>query len=277
MKFTEWARNLRIENEYRKSLITLCDMFERLAGLAGGNQDVYVRSMSDFQRSDAYENFINSAVARMVTPVAEANMRTWREAAKKSTKGKMLYQALIEEFQQGTFRQIQNQIIENVSLIKTLPEDTAAKVVKDITDAQLRGLRARSIEKLIVESTSKHSRASARLIARTEVSKVTTAITKARSEQLDIRWYVWRTALDGDRVRKSHRNMEGVLVNWADPPSPERLVGEKDVGYYHAGNIWNCRCYPEPLLEVDDVQWPHKVYHQGRIEKMGKNKFLEIM
>lgn len=277
MKFTEWARNLRIENEYRKSLITLCDMFERLAGLAGGNQDVYIRSMSDFQRSDAYENFINSAVARMVTPVAEANMRTWREAAKKSTKGKMLYQALIEEFQQGTFRQIQNQIIENVSLIKTLPEDTAAKVVKDIADAQLSGLRARSIEKLIVESTSKHSRASARLIARTEVSKVTTAITKARSEQLDIRWYVWRTALDGDRVRKSHRNMEGVLVNWADPPSPERLVGEKDVGYYHAGNIWNCRCYPEPLLEVDDVQWPHKVYHQGRIEKMGKNKFLEIM
>lgn len=277
MKFTEWARNLRIENEYRKSLITLCDMFERLAGLAGGNQDVYVRSMSDFQRSDAYENFINSAVARMVTPVAEANMRTWREAAKKSTKGKMLYQALIEEFQQGTFRQIQNQIIENVSLIKTLPEDTAAKVVKDIADAQLRGLRARSIEKLIVESTSKHSRASARLIARTEVSKVTTAITKARSEQLDIRWYVWRTALDGDRVRKSHRNMEGVLVNWSEPPSPERLVGEKDVGYYHAGNIWNCRCYPEPLLEVDDVQWPHKVYHQGRIEKMGKNKFLEIM
>ena len=79
MKFTEWARNLRIENEYRKSLLTLCDMFERLAGLAGGNQDVYIRSMSDFQRSDAYENFINSAVARMVTPVAEANMRTWRE------------------------------------------------------------------------------------------------------------------------------------------------------------------------------------------------------
>ena len=277
MKFSDWARSLNIENEYRKSLLTLCDMFERLATLSKGDQNVYVQSMHEFQNSDAYERFINSSVSRMVLPIATHNMKTWREAAKKSTKGKMLYQALIEEFQQGTFRSIQNQIIENVGLIKTLPEDTAAKVVKDITDATLRGMRARSIERLTVESTSKHSRASARLIARTEVSKTSTAITKARSEQLDIRWYVWRTALDGDRVRKSHRNMEGVLVNWSEPPSPERLVGEKDVGYYHAGNIWNCRCYPEPLLEIDDVRWPHKVYRNGSITTMSKAQFEEIM
>lgn len=62
--------------------------------------------------------------------------------------------------------------------------------------------------------------------------------------------------MDGLRVRKSHRIMEGVLVNWNMPPSPERLAGEKDVGNYHAGNIWNCRCYPEPLISVDDIRWP---------------------
>lgn len=277
MKFDEWARSIRIENEFRKSLETLSDMFVKLAELAKGNDQVYTSSMKEFQASEAYEKFITSSVTRMVLPISTTNMRTWREAAKKSTRGKMLYAALVEEFQKGTYRQIQNQIIENVSLIKTLPEDTAAKVVKDITDATLRGIRARSIEKLIIDKTREHSRASARLIARTEVSKTSTAITKARSEQLDIRWYVWRTALDGDRVRKSHRNMEGVLVNWNDPPSPEALVGEKSVGFYHAGNIWNCRCYPEPLLEVEDVKWPHKVYKDGSIKTMSKSQFEEIL
>ena len=43
------------------------------------------------------------------------------------------------------------------------------------------------------------------------------------------------------------------------------------------GNIWNCRCYPEPLLEVDDVKWPHKVYIDGQIKMMNKNEFMEVM
>ena len=132
-------------------------------------------------------------------------------------------------------------------------------------------------EALIKEKTDKHAKASERLIARTEVSKTTTALTKARSENLGINWYVWRTVLDGLRVRKSHRIMEGVLVNWNMPPSPEKLAGEKDVGNYHAGNIWNCRCYPEPLISVDDIRWPHKIYINGRIEIISKKEFEKIL
>ena len=155
--------------------------------------------------------------------------------------------------------------------------DVAEKTLFDVEKYTLQGLRASEIAAKIEKYTVQHSRASAKLIARTEVSKTTTALTRARSENLGINWYVWRTALDGDRVRKSHRNMEGVLVRWSEPPSPEKLVGEKDVGNYHAGNIWNCRCYPEPLLEPDDVRWPHRVYMQGTIQSIAKQKFLEIM
>ena len=71
-------------------------------------------------------------------------------------------------------------------------------------------MRASDIAKIIQDKTKQHSRASARLIARTEVSKTTTALTKARCNNLDIHWYVWRTAEDGNRVRKSHRIMNGV-------------------------------------------------------------------
>lgn len=277
MKFDRWRRLRSVEYEFRNSLLKICKLFNKIAISTQQDQQAYINAMNNFQNSDEYNRFIGSAVKRMVTGLYQSNSNTWREAARKATKGKMLYGALMEELRKGDSRIMQDQIVENINLIKTLPNDVATKVVKDITEATLKGKRASEIEKIIRVQTDKHSRASARLIARTEVSKTTTALTKQRSEQLDLHWYVWRTALDGDRVRKSHRNMEDVLVNWNNPPSPEALVGEKDVGKYHAGNIWNCRCYPEPLLDVDDVKWPHKVYYNGSIQKMSKNQFEQLM
>lgn len=277
MKFRVWKGQLKVEAEYRKALEVLCDIFDHIAKSSGADQEKYRRKMLNFQNSKAFDNYIESIVRRMVTPISVANMRTWRLASKKSTKGLLIYKLLKDEVDVNGNYIFEDQIRENVSLIKTLPSDVADKVVRDIVDEAIKGKRARTIETIIREQTDKHSRASARLIARTEVSKTTTAITKARSEDLDLKWYVWRTALDGDRVRKSHRNMEGVLVAWSNPPSPEKLVGEKDVGNYHAGNIWNCRCYPEPLLDIDDVKWPHKVYYQERIQSMTKTQFEQLM
>lgn len=275
MKFDQWRRARHIEKEFLASLIKICNIFNRIAK-STKDTEAFNKAMFDFQNSDQYERFLISSVKRMVTGLNQGNSRTWREAAKKATQGKMLYHALMEELNKGTNRIIENQIIENVSLIKTLPMDVADKVVRDVEEATFKGKRAEEIAKLIRKKTYQHARASARLIARTEVSKTTTALTKARSQELDLNWYVWRTALDGDRVRKSHRFMEGVLVNWNEPPSPEQLVGEKNVGYYHAGNIWNCRCYPEPLISIDDVTWPHKVYSNGTVKKLSKQQFLQL-
>lgn len=277
MRFDLWRRARSVENEYLKSLFILCDMFKRIANSSQGDQALYIDRMNKFQNSLQYETFIMSAVKRMVTPLEVQNMQTWRKAARKSTRSKFLYNLLLEEMNQGIGQIINNQVLENAALIRTLPNDVAQKVVQDIEKETIEGRRAEEIESIIRKYTDKHSRASARLIARTEVSKTQSALTQARAQQLDLQWYVWRTALDGDRVRKSHRLMEGVLVNWKDPPSPEELVGEKNVGRYHAGNIWNCRCYSEPLLDIDDVKWPHKVYQSGQIVTMGKRQFEQMM
>lgn len=277
MKYSIWNQTRRIENEYVKSLYTLCDMFRKIAESVGEDQELYRQRMNNFQNSYQYEKFITSAVKRMVTPLSSINEQTWRKAARKSTQSKFLYGLLIDDIKQNHEAMINDQIITNASLIRTLPNDVAEKVVKNIAEEAIKGKRARPIEKIIRQDTDKHSRASVRLIARTEVAKTQSAITKSRAQNLDMNWYVWRTALDGDRVRKSHRLMEGVIVNWNDPPSPEELAGEQSVGRYHAGNIWNCRCYSEVLLDVDDVKWPHKVYRNGQITKMNKTEFLKIM
>ena len=277
MRYSIWRQSRNIENEYLKSLYTLCDMFKKIAKSVGEDQELYIQRMNQFQNSYQYEKYIMSAVKRMVTPLHDMNAKTWREAARKSTRSRFLYTLLMEELKQGKRTIIDDQIIENANLIRTLPNDVAQKVVKNIEEEVIKGKRARSIEKIIRQETDKHSKASARLIARTEVSKTQSALTQTRAQMLDLKWYVWRTALDGNRVRPSHRIMEGVLVNWNNPPSPEQLVGEKNVGYYHAGNIWNCRCYSDPLLDIDDVKWPHKVYVNGQIKMMSKREFENII
>ena len=277
MKYDEWKRLKTVERTYLSALMRLVKIFNKIAQSSGSDKDIYQKAMERFQNSKQYERYVYSAVKRMVTPLEVGNMKTWRSAAKKATKGRFLYSLLIEELKQGKDIVIRNQIIENANLIKTLPTDVAQKVVKDIYEESLKGARAESIEKIIRDKTDQHARASVRLIARTETAKTQSALTKARCEELGLRWYVWRTSLDGNRVRKSHQIMEGVLVRWSDPPSPEALAGEESVGNYHAGNIWNCRCYSEPLIEIDDVQWPHKVHVSGQIQTMSKKQFMEIM
>lgn len=273
MKYDQWKMTRRIEEDFLKSLNFLSTLFEKIAIISGNDVNLFQSKMQIFQNSVPYDNYINDIVKRMVTPLAARNYETWRKAARVSTRSHFLYNVLMGELKQGIRKDIDSQVISNAALIKTLPSDTAQKVVRDIEEYALSGLRAEEIEKLIQDKTRQHSRASARLIARTEVSKTTSALTKARSEELGLRWYVWRTMEDGDRVRKSHRIMNDVLVSWNNPPSPELLVKEKDVGRYHAGNIWNCRCYSEPLIDIDDVKWPHKVYINGSIQKMSKARF----
>ena len=277
MTYKDWKRIKTVEKEYLNTLLKLVKMFKKIANSSGSDQQKYINSMNNFQNSMQYEKFINSAVKRMVLPLDVGNQRTWREAAKKATKGKFLYRLLMDELKQGTGQIIQKQVMENVLLIKTLPNDVAQKVVSDISENALKGARAESIEKIIKDKTDQHARASARLIARTETAKTMSALTKARCEQLGLRWYIWRTALDGTRVRLSHRIMEGVLVNWNNPPAPEELVGEKSAGHYHAGNIWNCRCYSEPVLELEDIRFPARVYYNGQIVMMNKSEFEQIM
>lgn len=277
MTYKDWKRIKTVEKEYLNALLKLVKIFKKIANSSGSDQQKYIDSMNNFQNSMQYEKFINSAVKRMVLPLDVGNQRTWREAAKKATKGKFLYRLLMDELKQGTGQIIQKQVMENVLLIKTLPNDVAQKVVSDIAENALKGARAESTEKIIRDKTDQHARASARLIARTETAKTMSALTKARCEQLGLRWYIWRTALDGTRVRLSHRTMEGVLVNWNNPPAPEELVGEKSAGHYHAGNIWNCRCYSEPVLELEDIRFPARVYYNGQIVMMNKSEFEQIM
>jgi SPP1 gp7 family putative phage head morphogenesis protein len=216
------------------------------------------------------------AARRMVTHLFTSSKQSWREAASEAGRGNIIYRTLRAELNDPIIRgEFYHQIQRNAEIIKTLPPDLADQVTRYIADETVKGRRAADIAREIQETFPQHSRAKAMLIARTEVSKTSTAITRARAQNMGLNWYEWRTSEDS-RVRDSHRKMDHILVNWQDPPSPELLSGEKSEGYYHAGEIYNCRCYPAPVVDLELISWPHKVYRQGAIKMMTRAQFTKI-
>jgi SPP1 gp7 family putative phage head morphogenesis protein len=203
------------------------------------------------------------------------NARTWREAAAKSQRSRELHRLLQKEMEGPVGIQVQRLIQDNAGYISSVPLDAARVLVGEVTKAQQAGARAGTISKMMKQRFPELLRSRVHLISRTEVSKASLALTEARCQELDLPAYIWRTSKD-QRVRDSHRLMDGVLVFWNDPPSPEALDGIKStLGHYHAGGAPNDRCTQEVLLSIDDIGWPHRVYSNGSIHTMNKTDFKQ--
>lgn len=232
-----------------------------------------ITMLREMARSPTMDAAARMAAMAMATQVMQNGYRTWREAAAAGSKGNEIYYALTKELNKSNaFREI---IDRNAELIKSVPADATQALSRAMAEGYEAGVRPEDLKADIMNRFTDLTEAKARLIARTETSKAATALTRVRAQRIGAEWYVWRTS-DDARVRSSHAHMDGVLVNWNDPPSPEKLIGMKDYGPYHAGEFPNCRCYAEPLLDYDDVKWPHKVYRGGRITSMTLAGFKKI-
>lgn len=130
---------------------------------------------------------------------------------------------------------------EQVDLITSLPTQAAQRVHKLTLEAMSSGVRAAETAKEIMR-TGHVTESRAMLIARTETSRTATAMTEARAVYIGSPGYIWRTVGDSD-VRPLHRKLNGRIFKWDEPPvSGEN--GERS----HPGAIYNCRCYPEPII-----------------------------
>jgi SPP1 gp7 family putative phage head morphogenesis protein len=212
---------------------------------------------------------------RMMQWTNVSNQRTWREAAARSMQSQKLYRLLQAEMQGATGQRVAEIVRDNARYISSLPLECARALTGEVTKAQEAGARAGTIAKMMKSRFPELLRSRVQFISRTEVAKASAALTQARCEALKIDFYEWETSLDA-RVRASHRKMQGILIPYNDPPSPEALNGEKStLGNYHAGCAPNCRCPQIPLLSIDDVRWPHKVYSNGAIHMMTLVAFKE--
>lgn len=169
---------------------------------------------------------------RMLESVGRSNFRHWKAQS----------QAIGRELRQDDNVALARLLMaEQVNLISSLPIEAGERAQKLAMEAATGGKRADEVAKEIAKS-GEVTASRAMLIARTEVARSNSLITQARAQSVGSTHYIWRTA-DDESVRESHAEMEGMVVAWDSPPTLS------DGTVTHAGQIYNCRCYPEPVIE----------------------------
>nr|WP_253260894.1 phage minor head protein [Rhodanobacter glycinis] len=185
--------------------------------------------------SEALGDWAVRTATKMLTEVDSRDRQSWMELAADMSK------ELREEIRTApTGKLFQALLDEQVTLIKSLPTDAAKRVHELTIKGMEDSTRAKEIAKEIGR-TGEVSASRANLIARTEVARTASTLTQARAEHIGSDGYIWRTSKDSD-VRHSHKQMEGKFIRWDSPPTLS------DGTTTHAGQIYNCRCYPEPVI-----------------------------
>jgi len=284
MTYDDWEPKKRIEETYRTELQRLADGFvSYLDPLHLIDPMQIIDALRSYFGADAFADLARAAASRMVTGLFVDGAKTWREAARESMRGREIYQALQHELQGPVGVTVRRLVKENAQLITTFDQmrignsRTLAQQTANFVNAEAyKGRRASAIASDLRKQFPKVAESRINLIARTETSKASTALTRARSEEMGWGWYIWHAVKDA-RTRKAHKLLDGVIVAWDDPPAPESFLGLKsNLGHYCAGDCPNCRCYCQPLLRLDRIDWPHRVYRKGIIKPMTRTAFSRI-
>lgn len=211
-------------------------------GFEAGNIEMLPRLMQLLRAyADALTPWAVSTTRRMLDEVNMRDIDSWHSF------GKDISRQLRHDIRNTQLGTVMEKLLhKQVGLIKSLPLE-AAERVHELT---LKGLenseRAKSYVAMIMES-GEVTKSRAVLIARTEVARTATALTSARATAAGVKYYRWQTSKDGD-VRPGHKAMQGKVCEFSKPPA----VNENGrIMHHHPGEIWNCRCWPEPLVELE--------------------------
>ena len=236
MRTDAWRAPAYLEQEYARALKKVSrNIAEYLIGAADTETDPAVFLRVADQYAKLIEPWANALVARIGGSLWRRNEKTWVSLANEMG---LETRQLVEGREVGDV--LRFWMSSQILLIKSIPTEAAERVHSIAMQSIYTGQRSSELTAALMD-TQGVSEARARLIARTETARAQTTFTQARAEQLGSEGYIWRTANDHD-VRTSHKEMDGKFVRWDHMPTLS------DGTKCHAGGIYNCRCWPEPVL-----------------------------
>jgi SPP1 gp7 family putative phage head morphogenesis protein len=227
----------RAEQSYARQLRSVAQQIGFITkGLTprGGIPDPIVLERVMRSYSETLGPWAKTVAQRMLDDVSRRDWAVWR------TMADTMSIAMQEEIKNAPTGQAMRQLLqEQVHLIQSMPIEAAQRAQKLALRVHQSGERYGSIVDQIAR-TGHVTKSRAQLIARTEVARAASGMVQARATFVGSEGYIWRTSQDAD-VRYSHKKMSGKFVRWDQPPVTDGMHG-------HAGQLPNCRCYPEPVL-----------------------------
>lgn len=133
---------------------------------------------------------------------------------------------------------------ENVSLIRTIPEQYLGRVEQAVMRSVARGRDLASLERDL-NKIYRLSKRRVRLIARDQNNKATSQLTQARQLGLGIERGVWQHSHAGKEPRPTHVAMSGKEFNIA-----EGMYDSAEGRNVMPGELINCRCTWRPIVRA---------------------------
>lgn len=239
-----------VEHHFARQLLGVAEQIDTIVRRIDPNGDLL--KVPDLVAAlNRYEEILGpwsvAVASKLIAQINQQNEASWKQL------GNEMGVALGREIKSAPTGQLMRELLaEQVTLITSLPREAAERVHQYTLEAITTSQRAEEISQLILKS-GEVAASRARCIARTEVSRTSSLLTEARSVYIGSPGYIWHTAGDEDVRNKpvngisnpvgSHRLLEGELVQWGNPP-----VASTDGTRAHAGCIYNCRCWMEPII-----------------------------
>ena len=260
-----------IEKKYDARLVKLMKEFEalviemtipRLPSLKASFDKVYRGDSAEIRMDEDFTDDVNKMVSSLlrnfgerlatfkksIRQIGDETDRWNRDQLKRAVKESVGIDILSND--RGLDQVLDVWVRDNVKDIASMTSDQAHRIEKLVVDGFRNGLRHEEVAKGILDSfksaadrttlqaTGMSAEARAKLLARDQIGKLNSDVTKTRQTKLGLRRYRWRTSMD-EKVRDSHKELENELFYWDPDDGPTPPEG-------HPGMPINCRCYAEP-------------------------------
>lgn len=263
----------KLEREYERGIRRLFNQI--VAKTQGFSLEKIIQYLKSLSLQDAVAKLASNLAARMVTLSRVNNAKDWREAVRKGSMGRQIRRSIQRDMSLGMDLTAQSIVRENAKLISSVPKEIAERITAEMLERFNKGMRYEDYVPELMNKVPGLMYSRAKLIARTETSKANQAMTQVRAQNVGINCYIWRSSHD-ERVRHSHEMMDGVLCFWDSPPDPEAFfAGGSMFGAYHAGCCPNCRCYCEPVVDMQFLPDRLRVSAGGKPVSMTRREIME--
>lgn len=236
-KDSPFQKSKRIQSDYERKLRGVS---REVRKLIQGYNPIDLTSLEKLKQalysySELIEPWAKSIVEKMIIDISNQDKNAWREHTK--TMSLSLQKEILNA---PTGQALKDLMEENVILIKSIPIEAAQKVHDKVIKNLSEGKRyADFISDILNVGDITLNRAI--LIARTETARAANVFVRVRAEHVGATTYIWHASKD-KLTRKSHREMDGHEFRFDTPPTLS------DGTITHPGEIYNCRCWGEPVI-----------------------------
>ena len=147
--------------------------------------------------------------------------------------------------QQRILEQLESMWIrENLDLISSIEAETLRKLRWELSQRIVATAGDESLKTALADYIENQARIESNravLIASDQVGKLNGRLMRYEQQRAGITHYRWETMQDS-RVRPSHRERQGEIFSWEEPPSDG-----------HPGEAIRCRCVADPVFETDTL------------------------